>query len=397
MISMACDEIVMEPAATLGDCAPIMLRSDGSLDAMPDAERAKMESPILDDFRDSAQRNGHDKLVAEAMVAVDRVVHYVQSPDGEKRFANQADYDKLIKDGWKPVDGVPDPVDGPKELLTVHTDLAQKIGLSKATETSPQSLAEARNYQIMDTFSPSGGEKVIELLNNSVVRGLLITLFIICVQIAFSAPGHGAAEAVAVISLGLLIGAPLLTGYAQWWEIVIIFAGLALVAFEIFVFPGHFVSGVVGAIMVVGGLILTFVPKEPGGMPGLLPHLPGTYRAMERGLIVVASGMVSSLILWLWLQRYLPKIPYFRKLVLTTTVGSTPSSSTMDRALWPAIGAIGRATTDLRPGGKGAFYDEETGDEKITQVVCETGFAVQGTKIAVREVAGNRVLVRAIS
>ena len=113
MISMACDEIVMEPVATLGDCAPIMLRSDGSMDAMPDAERAKMESPILDDFRDSAQRNGHDKLVAEAMVAVDRVVHYVQSPTGEKRFVNQADFDKRAGEGWKPVEGVRDPVDGP--------------------------------------------------------------------------------------------------------------------------------------------------------------------------------------------------------------------------------------------------------------------------------------------
>ena len=59
MIAMACDEIVMEPSAVIGDCAPIMLRTDGSLDPMPDTERAKMESPVLADFRDSAQRNGY--------------------------------------------------------------------------------------------------------------------------------------------------------------------------------------------------------------------------------------------------------------------------------------------------------------------------------------------------
>jgi membrane-bound serine protease (ClpP class) len=395
MISMACDEIVMEPVATLGDCAPIMLRTDGSLEAMPDAERAKMESPILDDFRDSAQRNGHDKLLAEAMVAVDRVVHYVQSPQGEKRFVNQVDFDKLVGEGWKPVEGVRDPVDGPKELLTVHSDLAQKIGLCTAIETSPQALAETRGYQVLDTFAPAAGERIIEALNSAVARGLLITIFIICVQIAFSAPGHGAAEAVAIVSLGLLVGAPLLTGYAQWWEILIIFIGLALVAFEIFVFPGHFVSAIVGVIMVIGGLILTFVPREPGGMPGLMPHLHGTYMAIQKGLIVVASGMLSSLLLGMWLQRYLPKVPFFGKLVLTTTVGSS-NTAPLETTAWPMIGAIGRAITDLRPGGQGAFYDESLGDERITQVICETGFAVEGTKLMVREVEGNRVLVKAI-
>ena len=111
------------------------------------------------------------------------------------------------------------------------------------------------------------------------------------------------AEALAVLTLGLIVGVPLLTGYAQWWEIVIILAGLALLAFEIFVFPGHFVSGIIGFLMVVGGLVMTFVPKEPGGMPGIMPSLNGTYIGLERGLIAVVSGMFCSLLLWIWLVR----------------------------------------------------------------------------------------------
>src|SRR6266480_4812955 len=117
LIALACDEIVMQPQSVIGDCAPIMYRSDGTLDSLAPTERAKAESPILADFRDSAQRNGYDPLLAEAMVSVDRVVHYVQSKSGERKFVNDVDYTKLIGDAWMPVDGVPNPVDDGKELL----------------------------------------------------------------------------------------------------------------------------------------------------------------------------------------------------------------------------------------------------------------------------------------
>src|SRR5205085_10320993 len=117
MIALACDEIVMEPGSVIGDCAPIVYRSDGSLESLAPAERAKAESPILADFRDSAQRNGYDPLLAEAMVSVDRVVHYVQSSDGQRRLVNDSDYARLLADSWKPVPGVPDPIDDGRSLL----------------------------------------------------------------------------------------------------------------------------------------------------------------------------------------------------------------------------------------------------------------------------------------
>src|SRR5437660_327440 len=57
MIAMACDEIVMSDASMIGDCAPIAFKTDGSLEPMPVAERAKAESPIAADFYESAIRN----------------------------------------------------------------------------------------------------------------------------------------------------------------------------------------------------------------------------------------------------------------------------------------------------------------------------------------------------
>src|SRR5437867_10692464 len=74
MIALACDEIVMSPSATIGDAAPISVAPTGQMQGLGAAERAKAESPILADFRESAERNGYSPLLAEAMVAVGRVV-----------------------------------------------------------------------------------------------------------------------------------------------------------------------------------------------------------------------------------------------------------------------------------------------------------------------------------
>ncbi|HEY1629251.1 MAG TPA: hypothetical protein VGF52_05295 [Tepidisphaeraceae bacterium] len=393
MIALSCNEIVMEPGSKLGDCAPITVSETG-LQTMGAAERAKMESPILEDFSESAERNGYDPLLVRSMVSYPIVVHWVENSDGQKKFVDEPTYQKLIQAGWKPVADVPDPVDAADTLLTVGNNLALKLGLSKATEASPQALAASRNLQIVATLSPPAGETVIQLLSSAAVRGILTTIFLFALYTSFSHPGHGAAEALAISTLALLLGVPLLTGYAQWWEILAIIAGIMLLAFEILVFPGHLVSAVAGIILIVVGLTMTFVGREPPGLPGIFPQLNGTWLAMEHGLFIVVVGMICSLLLWMWLQRYLPHLPYFNRLILTNTGGKF-SGNVND--LWPAIGSVGKATTDLRPGGSAQFPDPAVGEPRIANVISESGFVDAGADVIVREVQGNRVIVRTAS
>jgi membrane-bound serine protease (ClpP class) len=66
LIAVACNEIVMNPSAVVGDCAPIVFNTEGELEAMPAAERAKAQSPIVNDFDASADRNGYDRQLLEA-------------------------------------------------------------------------------------------------------------------------------------------------------------------------------------------------------------------------------------------------------------------------------------------------------------------------------------------
>ena len=101
-------------------------------------------------------------------------------------------------------------------------------------------------------------------------------------------------------------------------------------------------------------------------------------------------------------SRYLPRLPYFNRLVLTSTSGGTVampppgiagspfSSDPRDR--WPFVGTIGRAASDLKPGGSAEFPYAD--DSRTTAVVSESGYISAGAKIVVRDVSGNRVVVR---
>jgi membrane-bound serine protease (ClpP class) len=394
MIAMACDEIVVSDSATLGDCAPIIFGPDG-VDAMPAAERAKQEGPVLTDFNESALRNHHDPQLAAAMVDVTRVVYWVQNDQGERRFVDQKDDDTLTATKkWISVPGEANPIDSATTLLTVDSDQAVRYGLASAKFSTLQAMAQARNYDIIADYTPGWGEHAVEFLSGAIVRGILIVVFLQCLYIILHAPGHGIAEICGLIALFLMLGVPLLTGYAQWWEILVIFLGLLLVSFEILL-PGHFFPGITGGILVVFGLVMTFVPAGLGG-PSILPNHTN-WPLMERGIIVVAAAMASSIFLWFWLGRFLPKMPLLNRLILTVgptnklaSVGITPTISN----LWPPPGAVGKAISELRPGGSAEFFDPLISDKRIAFVISETGYEPVGTEVVVREVSGPSIVVR---
>jgi membrane-bound serine protease (ClpP class) len=399
MIAMACDEIVMTPSGTLGDCAPIQVSETQGVVPMGATERQKSESPILADFKESARRNGHDPLLACAMVSLPYSVHWVTDADGHRKFVDDAEYKTLTAGGqWKPVPGVSDPIDSDQSLLTVHTAEAVQYGLCHGTARSADDLAAQRGMTVVARYQHGFGDLIIKLLSSGGAKAIFLIIFINALFVSLKTPGSGSAEAICMLSLGLLIGLPLLTGYAQWWEIVMVMAGIGLIAFEIFVFPGHLVSLVLGALMVAAGILLTFLGDFwtiPGGW-----SLPGTQSSLEHGLFVSVGGLAGGLLVFNYLRRFMPKLPYFNRLILTATSGGAgvaPSAvnapfSPSDR--WPFVGTTGVAVSELKPGGTARF--PYAADVRSTSVVSESGFVEPGTKVIVREVQGNRVVVRAI-
>jgi membrane-bound serine protease (ClpP class) len=396
MIAMACDQIVMCPDGSLGDCAPIAINPAGQLEALPATERAKMESPILADFEDSATRNGHDPLLAHAMVSVDTTIYWLESPDHERRFVLAKDRQPLLDQGWKPVDPSYDPLITEGHLLTVNTALAIRLGLaSPAQAVDVDQLATQQNLDIIARLEPSAGERLIDFLNQGPVRMVLLIVLALAIYIVLHAPGHGLAEAVGVIALGLLLGIPLLTGYATWWEIVLIFAGLAVMAIEIFVLPHAGMLLVSGGLMMAVGFVLTFAGLGSSGSDGFWPRIPQTWILLQYGLMYVVGALVASMAIAYWISRYLPSMPVFNRLVLTATSGGTDAGQRLP-AGWPPVGAIGRTLTPLRPGGTAEFFDEVRGNSRTVVVSSESGYVAVGASVIVREVDSSHVKVRVL-
>jgi membrane-bound serine protease (ClpP class) len=386
MISVSCDEIVMAPSAVIGDCAPIIFTPENTLHDLQPTERAKEASPVLADFDASADRNGYDRKLLEAMVVIDRVLYYVENPaTHERRFVDEKEYPTLSGHGWRDVPKLVQPINPADRLLTVHTNEAVALGLARGVAASPEALASQRGFAI------------VAFLSNPFVRGLAMLVLTISLWTFLGAPGHGLAEAMAILSLGVLVGVPLLTGYAQWWELLVILGGLGLLAFEVFVFPGHGVSAALGLLMLLGGLLLTFVGQDGVG-PSLFPQTPQGWSNLRHGSAIMAGSLAGAVVVGVLLRPFLPRLPYFNRLILKTVSGNDPplrhSADTRLDDAWPGVGTAGVAVTDLRPGGSAAFHDLATGFDRTVGVVSETGYVTAGAKLVVREARGNRVVVR---
>jgi len=140
-------------------------------------------------------------------------------------------------------------------------------------------------------------------------------------------------------------------------------------------------------------LVLTFVGSDPGSTP-FAPKLPGTWAGLRNGVFYVCGGLVGAAILSWWLSQYLPKMPYFSRLVLNTTNATANAATSPVTMAWPIPGAVGRAITPLRPGGSAEFPDPTGADVSVFSVVSESGFLPAGSPVIVRESGGGRVVVR---
>jgi len=99
------------------------------------------------------------------------------------------------------------------------------------------------------------------------VKIVLMIVVIIGLVWEMAAPGLGLPGAIGVAALLILIGAPALTGMAQWWDILFICLGILFIAGEIFVIPGFGIAGISGTIL----LCIALNTEVAGAGPLLSP------------------------------------------------------------------------------------------------------------------------------
>ena len=374
-IALACREIVVAPGSVFGDAAPIAAVPGMGIMPLPAAERAKQESPLLDELEASATKRGDDPRLLEAFVAVDRELWLIErTSDGARRFADRRELETLGLDAdarpAKPKSGdgahpavdialtdadrgawtLVEIVDTADRLLVVQSDEALRWGLAAAEVRDDDALKGFFLADGVTRFPESWTESLVRFLVSWPVRIILIGVFIVALIFEALHPGIGLAGGIAAGALLLLVGAPGLLGLAEWWEILLVLAGIALIGVEILLMPGTIIAGLAGALCVLVGLVASFTGTDPTS-------------ATERSALLTAttttiSGIVLGAILTWFASRWFRDTWVFKRAVLSAAVADPNSPPPRGEPRQPAIGERGVADSDLRPSGRARFGDE---------------------------------------
>jgi membrane-bound serine protease (ClpP class) len=177
------------------------------------------------------------------------------------------------------------------------------------------------------------------------VRIILVIVLIIGFFLEAAAPGVGAFGGIALAALGILIGAPMVAGMAEWWEVVLVLGGLILIAIELFLLPGTGIVGILGIIGFFTGLISLLVSGNITSPDGI--DEAGTFAAAMIGAMI--AGIAGA---W-WLARRSGGSWLFQRMILDDQSGSTPINAPIKNERKAGlIGRTARTITEMRPSGK---------------------------------------------
>jgi len=282
------------------------------------------------------------------------------------------------------------PVVRDDQLLEMSAGEAYAYGFNKGIVADRDDLKERYALTSVISLEPTWSESFAYWLTSIYVRGFLMVIILLGAYIEFHTPGVGVPGLVALICLAIFVGAPYLAGLANVWEILLIAVGLLLIMLEVFVIPGFGLAGIVGLVLLLLGLIATFVPDEPGRtFPLYIPSLPSTMQWLRMAIATVVSSMIASLIGMFILSKFLPRLPVFRTLV---PANPTPSEVAVDDPYRGAarVGDTGQTEGPLHPAGKARF------GSVLVDVVTQGEYLETGAQIEVIERRGNRVVVRSV-
>ena len=423
LVAGACRQMVMAPSSVVGDCAPIQFDWTGKLVPLPPTERAKALSPLLTEFRDSAEKNQPGSYALfRAMCEVGITVYEIQpSPGatggggvsgggGGSAFVDQADEHVMVEGDTPeqaeqatnlgPTPGVEKErgqwtvvrkvYDNPDQLLTLTQSEARADGLAlDDTVSNQEQLRQKLDARLVVRYEQTALERWAYWLTLDWVRAILVMALMIGIYVELHAPGLSVAGAVAALALLGLFGPPYLLGLAELWHIIVFFLGLALLIVEVFFTPGTAVPGILGVVCMFIGLVLAVVPSSSGGMG--LPTAAGLGR-LQWSVVSMLGGVIGGAAAFYFLSQYLGEVPLFQRLVLKTAgprdpTGQEVSGNEVLGGGRIAPGMTGQVTTGLRPSGRAQIAG------RLVDVVSRGEWIEVGRAVRVLEVQGNRIVV----
>ena len=266
------------------------------------------------------------------------------------------------------------------KLLTLTTEEALTHKLADFRADSIESALENLGIRGAELrrASPNWAEHLVRFLTHPVVSSLLMTIGIFGIIVGVRTGGFGIAGGAGVASLALFFWGHWLVQLAGWEELLLAGIGVILLAAEIFVMPGFGFAGVLGIVAILAGLILSLVGAGDTSEVVLM--------ATGRVVFSLLIALMASLVI----LRFLPRLPFGRRLILETGLGSGHNYGSAPDSDQRWLGKKGRASSALRPAGVAEIEGERV------DVVSDGELIDAGQFVEVTRVDGNRIVVRRV-
>jgi len=347
LISIAADSIYMHSGANIG--AATVVNQEGEV--VPDKYQSYMRSMM----RSTAESHGKRKKVVNG----DTIEVWHRDPKIAEAMVDPSIYIENVIDSGK--------------VLTFTTDEALRNAYCEAKAENIQEVlthAGIKKYELKE-YHLTTFEKLMGVLVNPYLQGILIMLIIGGIYFELQSPGIGFALAVSIIS-AIIYFAPLyLEGLAANWEILIFIGGIILLGVEIFVLPGLGIAGIFGIVLIIAGLTLSMVDEFvfEMGMKG--------FNVIFSALGVVIVSTVLSFGASILIGKNLIKSNGLLKvLVLDSEQNKEDGFIGVDNSKRSLVGQIGIAYTALRPSGVVEIADLQYDAKSITSFI-EKGETVE--------------------
>ncbi|MCU0689390.1 MAG: hypothetical protein MUE97_06600 [Phycisphaerales bacterium] len=424
IIALACREIVVAPASTFGDAAPIAANPLLGIKTLGAEERSKILAPLVAELADSARRHGWDEKLVQGFAARGAELWLVENTTtGQRLFVDRQEYQLLFgvepsvgatPAVASPSDAPPAPpippdsaarsarptgaaaepkTDLPLAVPVQREDLDQinrQLAIASPVSTRPVLTAKDAGQWKLITFATDG--RTILTLREDQMLAFGLASAVVANEAdlkAYTSATQVGRQSMAWFEYAARwLSHPIVRG--GWWELIAIVAGVLLLLVEIFVLPGFGVAGAAGLLLLFGGLVMAFIPAE-SGLPFADPS--ARWRGLQYGLVSVFIGVVTTGVVLYYLSKHLPSLPIFGRLVLQerapdgTIAAETPAVVTNVASTLVNIGDLGTCLTPLRPSGKAEFAGQ------VLDVYADSTFMDAGAKVRVISTTDFRVVV----
>lgn len=324
-IAASTQEIWFAPKSVIGAAAAVTSQGQD----IPETMRLKLNSFLKAKVRAVSEGRGYRGQVVSAMIDKDDELKI----DDKVIKKSGALLSLTAEEAMATYGNPPQPLLGAGVAKDIDELLTKKYGAGNYTLNSLRVTWSEQLAQYLAKISP-----------------ILLGLGMVALFIEFKTPGFGAFGIAGIVLIAVVFLSSYVAGLSGHEPALVFALGLALLAAEIFFFPGVVAPALLGVVLMLGSLVWALAdlwPNEPLTLSG---------GALIKPLGDVGLGLVIAVALGAVAVRFLPRSWLWDRVVLSSAVGTSaqvagvaPESVAEADSL---IGQQGTVITPLRPFGQ---------------------------------------------